>query len=214
MTEPSEKLFEEVMADARTKADRTARRGRRDAEALGRKIDQEARAAAERILADARAEAALRRDQTIATVAVEAQREELAGLEEDLQRVREAIRQRLAAIDAGRMRQAQARLALEALAQLPAGDAEVALPARQHAEYGPALVAELAAEAAQKLKRVGAVRLADQPADIPDGVVVRAADGRMEVVETFSQRLHRLWPELRLQVAARLFPDRVKPREK
>ena len=68
MPQPSEKLFDEVMSDARTKAERTRRRGERDAEAARKKAAKDAQAAADKILDAARAEAESRRKQILATL--------------------------------------------------------------------------------------------------------------------------------------------------
>lgn len=213
MTQPSDKLFDEVMADARTKADRARRRGVKDAEAAGQKADRQARADADKILSAARADADVKRNQILATLALEAQRDRLARLEECLQKVYHLVRHNIQTLDAPRRHDAQLRLGLEALGQMPDGTVEIALPQGDHAEYGARLVDDLAARAAQNRGSNVTVRLADRPADVPDGLVVRSADGHTEIVNSFEERLRRLWPELRLDVAARLFPELVQTKE-
>jgi len=207
MTQPSERLFEEVLSDARTKADRARRRGERDAAAARKTAAQDAQSMVDRILADARAEADLKRGQILATVEIEAQRERLDGLEESLQKVYELVRTRLASLDPAEAREAQVRLAVDAVARMPGGDLVVALPAASHATDVRALAAEVSARAAAQLDRAVTARAADAPATVPDGVVIRSADGRCEIVNSFQERLRRLWPELRLAAAARLFPE-------
>jgi vacuolar-type H+-ATPase subunit E/Vma4 len=213
MTDPSEKLFEEVLADGRTKADRARRRGRREAEAIRTKAAEEARAAAQNILAEARADAEARRTQILAMVEIEAKRERLAGIDQVLQAVHETAREQLGALETNAMRAAQLELALEALAQLPREEAEVALPPAAHQAYGEAFAGDLAARATEKLQRNVTVRPAAAPADVASGVVVRSVDGRMEVVNSLEERLRRLWPDLRRDVAAKLFPDLAQTKE-
>lgn len=214
MPQPSEKLFDEVMADAKTKADRARRRGQKDAEAAGRKAAEEAQVQVDKVLNAARAEVALRRHQILATVEIEAQRDRLARLEENLAKVSERVLSSLSSLSGQAVREAQMRLALEAVRQLPPGEVEVALPAKNHADYGGQFAGDLAALAAKELGRPVAVRLASSAAAITDGVVVRAVGGRVEVVNSFSERLRRMWPSLRLEAARQLFPGLVTDKER
>lgn len=213
MTQPSEKLFEEVLADARTKADRIRLRGERDAEAVRERAAQQAKAAADKILAEADAEADLKRTQILATLEIEAQRERLARLEESLQKVYGRVLADLGALDAARRLVVQARLAVEAAAQIPQDELELALPGAAHAERGQALADDVARRVAEQLHRNVTIHPAAGPAEIDDGVIVRTPDGRMEIVNSLEERLRRLWPELRLQVAGRLFPELLKHKE-
>jgi len=214
MPQPSEKLFDEVLADARTKADRVRRRGQRDAQAAARKVADETQAQVDKILQAAETEVALKRHQILATVEIEAQRDRLARLEESLAKVAQHVAAGLQSLSGQALRDAQMRLALDAIRQLPPGEVEVALPSKNHAEYGSQFVAELAARATKELSRPVAARLAPSGAAITDGVIVRGAGGRVEVVNSFSERLRRLWPALRLDAARQLFPGLVTEKEK
>lgn len=209
MTQPSEKLFDEVMADARTKADRAHRRGQRDAEAARKKIAKATQVQVDKILETARAEAESRRSQILATLEIEAQRERLARLEENLAGVHDRVASALRSLDPAAMRRTQIRLAAEAIAQIPDTSVELALPKNTHAEAGQEIVAEVMKAVAQESDRSVAVRLADRPAPIPNGVLVRATGKSVEVVNSLEERLRRLWPELRLVAARRLFPELV-----
>jgi len=70
-------------------------------------------------------------------------------------------------------------------------------------------VAEVTQLVAQESGRSVTVRLADRPAPIPSGVLVRGTGRSVEVVNSLEERLRRLWPELRLVAARRLFPELV-----
>lgn len=214
MSQPSEKLFDEVLADARTKADRARRRGERDAKAAAQKVADEVQAQVDKILKAADAEVALKRHQILATVEIEAQRDRLARLEESLAKVTQRVAAGLSSLGGQALRDAQMRLAIDAIRQLPPGEVEVALPAKNHAEYGPPFVADLMARATKELSRPVTARLAPSGAAIADGVVVRGAGGRVEIVNSFSERLRRMWPTLRLDAARQLFPGLVTEKEK
>ena len=136
MTQTTNKLYDEVLSDARTKAERELRRGQKDAEAEARKIEDKARATVEEILGAARAEGDRLRRQVLATVEVEAQRQRLARLEEILRSVYERTERRLGELSDQEQFDAQCRLTLEAVAQMPHDSLQVALPASSPAVVG------------------------------------------------------------------------------
>jgi len=61
------------------------------------------------------------------------------------------------------------------------------------------------AEVRRRAGRDVAVRVADGPAPIAGGVIVRSADGRLLYDNSFRERFRRLLPELRKELATRLF---------
>jgi vacuolar-type H+-ATPase subunit E/Vma4 len=209
MTQISDKLYEEVLADARTKAERERRRGQKDAEAEARKIEDKARATVEEILSAARAEGDRLRRQVLATVEVEAQRQRLARLEEILRSVYEQAERRLSELSDQEQFDALCRLTLEAAAQMPQDSLQVALPASSPAGRAEELIRRVTAEADKTLDRNIVLRPAGVPATVTDGVVIRSEDGSVEVVQSLRERLRRLWPELRLEVARRLLPNEM-----
>lgn len=209
MTQTTNKLYDEVLSDARTKAERELRRGQKDAEAEARKIEDKARATVEEILGAARAEGDRLRRQVLATVEVEAQRQRLARLEEILRSVYERTERRLGELSDQEQFDAQCRLTLEAVAQMPHDSLQVALPASSPAGRVDELIRRATAEADKTLDRNVALRPAGFPASVADGVVIRSEDGSVEVVQSLRERLRRMWPELRLDVARRLLPDEM-----
>ncbi|HOI55663.1 MAG TPA: V-type ATP synthase subunit E family protein [Phycisphaerae bacterium] len=209
MTQTTNKLYDEVLSDARTKAERELRRGQKDAEAEARKIEDKARATVEEILGAARAEGDRLRRQVLATVEVEAQRQRLARLEEILRSVYEQAERRLGELSDQEQFDAQCRLTLEAVAQMPHDSLQVALPASSPAGRVDELIRRATAEADKTLDRNVALRPAGFPASVADGVVIRSEDGSVEVVQSLRERLRRMWPELRLDVARRLLPDEM-----
>lgn len=212
MPEPAEKLFEEVLSDALARADTARRRGQQEAGDVQERVAQEARQAADGIVAAAGREAETRKSQTIAMAAVELERQRLSAVEAALRTVLDRARQSLAAVNGERAQRARVELALEALAQLPPGEAaEIALPEGTDAGQ---LVPEIARLAAERLHRAVELRPASGPSGSAVGVVVRTADGRIEIVNSPQERLRRLWPDLRLELAAKLFPEVVQDKEK
>lgn len=209
MTQPSEKLFDEVLADGRTKADRVLKRGQRDAKAAGEKAAKEAEVTAQRIRDAAKAEGETRRAQIMATLEIEAQRERLARLEESLGRVYELANASLASADSQARRDAMLALAVDALRQMPDREVTIALPPKEHESDGAAFAEELAGRAASALGHAVQVRADDRPGPVRDGVVIRSADRRREAIQSLGERLRRVWPQLRLQAAQRLFPSEV-----
>ncbi len=213
MTQPSEKLFEEVRADARTKADRARRRGRREAEEIRKRAAEEAEAGAGRIRSEGRAQAETRRDQVLATLQIEAQRRRLALTEEHLQAAYDRVLEKLRGLDAETLDRSRLALGLEGLEQMPPGEVEVALPADRHAAEAGEFARRLAEAAADRLGRNVTIRPADEPAEADEGFLLRSADGRVEVAQSLRQRLRRLWPELRVEVARELFPELMQSEE-
>jgi vacuolar-type H+-ATPase subunit E/Vma4 len=206
MTQTTNKLYDEVLGDARTKAEREVRRGRKDAEAAAGKIEAEARTSVDAILAAARDEGARLRRQVLATVEVEAQRQRLARLEEILRSAYDQAERRLTDLPEQELAEVQNRLALEAVAQLPQESLVVALPSSTPAGRAEELIGGVVAEVERTLGRRVTLRVAEAPVPFSDGVSVRSEDGSVEVVESLRERLRRMWPELRLDVARRLLP--------
>jgi vacuolar-type H+-ATPase subunit E/Vma4 len=205
-------LFEEVLSDARTRADTARRHGQQEANDVQERAAQETQKAVDEILAAAKSQAETRKSQTIALAGIESERERLSAIEAALQSVLARARERLASAGGEAAQQARIDLALDAVAQLPPGEAaEVAAPAGTDATQFAAEIARLAAE---QLHRAVDLRPAPGPSGSAVGVVVRTADGRIEIVNSPEERLRRFWPEWRLELAAKLFPETTGDKEK
>lgn len=206
MADSGTRLFDEVLADARTKAERTRKRGTREAEAAARRIDEQIAAEVEQIISQGRKQAEARRGEIMATVEIEAQRERLAMLEEKLDAVRAAADRLLRDVSPEERKAGVKQLARQALDMLPPGEYELALPAEFHGEMARQLADQLSIVAAVEAdeKRKKTVRPAADPAP-GNGPVLRSADGSTVVNQDPAERLRRLWPELRLMAARKLF---------
>jgi len=212
MPEPAEMLFDEVLSDARAKAETARRRGQQEANDLQERTSLETQKLVDEILAAGKSQAETRKSQVIALAGIEMERERLTAVEAALQTVLACARERLASLNGEAAQEARIALALDAVAQLPPGEAvEIAAPAGIDAAQFAAEIARLASES---LHRAVDLRPAPGPSGSPVGVVVRTADGRIEIVNTPEERLRRHWPEWRLELAAKLFPEAAKNKAK
>jgi vacuolar-type H+-ATPase subunit E/Vma4 len=197
---PLEVLRDEILGDARRQADRTIRRAERDGQALLQKARQEAEQARQDRLAQARRQADRARDLALARVPVEVARMRAERLEEALGRVRAEAEAHLKKrpADYGAM---VANLAAEAIRAM---DGRRFVLGLSESDRG-ALAANLADEVRRRVGRDDLdIAVAEAPAPIEGGVIVRDADGRQVWDQGFEARLRRLWPELRRELGQRL----------
>ncbi|MBM4033088.1 MAG: hypothetical protein FJ291_15075 [Planctomycetes bacterium] len=194
-------LSEEILKDAATKAERLLKRAERDARKLLAQAAKEAEAAAERVLDAARQRAERAAQSLLATVEQEARRDLLAAREAELDRLFEAARRRLADRAAYDYPATLAALAAQAISAMGADSVTLEL-----AECD--LVIATDAWLAEVRRRVGrdvAIAASQNSAAIDGGVIVRSADGRLVYDNSFAGRLRRLRPELRRELAAKVF---------
>ncbi|MFO8014060.1 MAG: V-type ATP synthase subunit E [Phycisphaerae bacterium] len=197
--DPQQVLTDEILADARRQADRLRRRAERDAKATIDKAEREAETDRSERLDKARAEADRRRRLTLASVPVEEGRMRAARIEEVLEDIRTAARERLLAREGYEYRAALVRLAAEALAAMEGRTFVLELSGADRDALGP----DVAAAVRDRDGREGLdVALAAEPADIAGGVIVRDAEGRQRWDNSLAARLARLWWALRRRVAA------------
>lgn len=194
-----EGLCAEILAAARRESDDLLQRAQTEAE----RILAAASVAAEKIQRDrreqAQAEAARRKELTLATVAVEIGRLRTARVETLLESVREEIRRRLLAPDLN-ARESVVALAAEAIRLMPGNAFVLRISAADAAAHGDGLPEEIA-------RRVGRSPLnlaVCAEATMTDrGVMIQTADGFQAWDNRLASRLDRLWPELRRQIAVR-----------
>jgi V/A-type H+/Na+-transporting ATPase subunit E len=196
-------LSDEILSDARKKAERAAKRAERDAAGILAAAGKEAEAAAERVVATARRRAERQARSLLATVEQEVRRDLLESQEAELDRLFRAALDR-----AGQPQGADAAAMLAALA----AEGVAALRSREivlgFAPGGAGVATE--AWLAEVRRRAGrddaTIRVSPTPEPIQGGVVGRSADGRQVYDNSFAARLERLRPALRRQLAARLYP--------
>jgi vacuolar-type H+-ATPase subunit E/Vma4 len=134
----------------------------------------------------------------LATVQVEADRLRSDRVESLLQSVREEATARLLARDGFESRETVVALAAEAVSQMKGETFAVQLSPADCVRFGEGLAEEI-------IRRVGrsqlSLTIAKEPALTGRGLVVRDLEGRQVWDNQFEQRLERLWPELRRQIA-------------
>jgi vacuolar-type H+-ATPase subunit E/Vma4 len=191
-------LSDEILQDARRKAERVVARAHREAKRLLDEAAQAAAAAEQKALDVARQRAERAARAILATVEQDARRDLLEAQEAELRKVFDEARARLADRASYDRSAVLARLAAEAIAAMAADQVVLELDPADR---------EIATEAwlAEVRRRVGrevAVTVSANAAPMDGGGVVRSADGRLLYDNSFEARLRRLLPDLRREIAA------------
>lgn len=194
-------LQAEILATARREADALIERAR--TEAAGLRAARQAADAAEhdQRLAAARAEAERRTATLLAAVPLEAARHRAERIEATLQSIRDEARAQLAARDTFDYGTALATLAATALREMTGDQFVLKLSPADAAQFGEGLLTGLRVHADKPRRQLTLI-----PEALLDGggVVVQDPAGRQIWDNRFDERLERLWPELRRQLAAQL----------
>jgi len=203
----AERLTEEVLADARRKADRRRRSAERDAARLLDQARAEAERDAERLLQDAQRRADRQAGVILATVDQEIHRRRLmrqAALLEDLI---EKGADRAADRDTFDVRRVLLDLTVGAIEQMAAAAFRLEVSAADRDVVDEAFLEEVKQRVAGEDAEPPELTVDEAPAPIAGGVIVRAADGTQMVDNSFEARRRRLAPQLRQVLAEIAFPD-------
>jgi V/A-type H+-transporting ATPase subunit E len=202
---PSERvLSDEILADAERKAGRARKRGEREAKQILGRARQRAAEAAARTLEAAEERAQRLEAAAMATFETEVQRDLLAVRERQLDALFDAARARLADKDGYDYPAVLADLAAQAIEAMPADRMVLEL---NEGDRGIASSGWLD-DVRRRIGRPVEIAVADAPAPIDGGLTVRSADGRLLYDNSFDARIERLKPELRRQLAAKVFGER------
>ena len=196
-------LADEILADANRKAERARQRGEREAKKILGKARTQAAEAAAKILVTAQGRADRMSLALMATFETEAQRDLLDAREAELDKLFDAARARLADKAAYGYPGVLAALAAQAIEAMGVDRVVVELA---EADRHIADVAWLG----QVRSRVGrdvTIDVSDAAAPIAGGLIVRSADGRLLYDNSFAARIERLRPELRRELATKLFAE-------
>lgn len=198
-------LIEEILADARRKAERTLKRAHSEADKAARAALAEAIEQAETIEQAAAEQGAKLLDRTMAGLPLDLRVYDLKARDAYVQQVFDAVLAEFAAADGPRRREVIARLAVEAVVAIGEGDVHLQL-GREDAKWADAAwlaeVARLAGESSgKKLK----LHMAAPSSTAADGVTAAGGDGRMRMNNTLSARLARTRGTLRAETAEILF---------
>ena len=197
-------LAEEILADARKRAEAALSAARTEAD----KLIAAARATAQTEAAAIRhesAELARKRSQMmLRAVEQEVDRLALHAREEVLQQVIDQAREELQRFSGEPYGRSVRQLAMESLRQAP-GDSFVVKAAGLSATEGSALVAELTA-ALRGEGRTVSLQFSED-AGAPRGVIVESPDGAVRWDNTYDVRLQRLREDIRRNIAPVLFEE-------
>ena len=208
MSDGTDALQQQILTDARRQAEPLVKRARRQAEELLRKAEQEAERRREQVRAQAqqRGEAAAQRVR--ARAELEAENIRRRAQEDILQQARQRAMDSLCdMVVCDQYPEMLLRLALAGLAAMDGMRFEIVMRAKDREAHGKHAAHALRDRAASELGRQVIVTAADETITASGGLVVRRADGRQVCDQTFEVRLDRLWPELRVDIAADLLGE-------
>lgn len=197
---PENNLCEAILREAKSRGEEIILRARAQAAELIAQAEAEAKKTQREKLAVAEAEAARRREGILATVPIEANREHSSRVAALAQTIFEQACQKLVARLDYDYHASLVALAAEALNCMPGDAFVIRLSPADRAALGNSLAGEIAERARP---RPGNISLVDDPAITNGGLVVQDAEGRRVWDNRLPQRLERMWPELRRQIAVR-----------
>jgi vacuolar-type H+-ATPase subunit E/Vma4 len=195
-----EVLREEILAEARRQADQIQRRGRADAEALLVKAKADAEKEHQDRVAHAQAAAVTLRELAVGRLPVDVSRMRSARIEALLESVRGEVGRRLAAREGFDYRESLVLLAAQAVAQMNGNRFVFHLSAEDRRLLGDGWLEDVRRRAGRPDLELS---IAEEPARIQAGLIVRDADGRQLFDNSLQARLDRLWPAARREIAVR-----------
>jgi len=194
----TEKLREEILADAGREAEKIVMRGRQDSEALLANAAAEADRLRRERLDEANAEAARQSELILATVPVEIDRLRAARIEALLATIYEEAGDQLLAREGFEYRKTLVALAAHAILRMEGDAFVVKLSEADQAALGDALAQEISGRVGRPVK----ITISSAQDISEGGVVVEDEEARQVWDNRLLKRLERLWPELRRQIAA------------
>lgn len=193
----TERMREEILADARRECEQIILRAKRDAEASLSNATTEANQLRQERLDQARVEASRKNELILATVPVETGRLRAARIEALLESVCEEARERLQAREGFDYQETVISLAADAIKQM-AGDAFIVRLSKAEQTI---LSNGLAGEIASRVGRMANITIKYEEEITESGVIVEDAEARQVWDNRLVRRLERLWPALRRQIA-------------
>jgi len=195
---PQDVLRGEILADAQRQADRALQRARKEAAGIAEAAEAELEEWRTQQLDIARAEAQRRSNMILASLPVEIGRMRANGLESALQSIYDEVRQQLMACDGLDYRQTLINLSAEAIRTMTGSGFTITLP-----EADRKLLGEAEVESIKRLANRPDVKLTlvFDPESMDAGPVVHTDDGDEYWDNRLAEKLERLWPMLRREIA-------------
>ena len=192
-------LRDEILADAKRQAERVLKQARQEAGEVAETAAAELSAWSGRQLDTTRAEAKHRADMILAGLPVETGRLRANRIESLLQLIHDEARQQLVSRDGLDQRQMLINLSANAIRKMSGNRFSISLPEADRRLLGDGEVEAIRLAAGRPdlvLEIIG------DPENRDAGPVVRGNDGKELWDNRLTERLERLWPELRLKIAA------------
>jgi vacuolar-type H+-ATPase subunit E/Vma4 len=194
----AESLREEILEQARDQAKEIVGQARDQADKILAAASAEAQNLRDKLIEKARADAHRRKELIESTVAVETGRFRVARIESLLESVREEVRRRLFSHEGFEYRDVLIALASLAISGMTGERFVVKLSEADR----PSMENTVSEEIASRIDRPGlVVNLVFDPTMNSGGVSVEDADALQIWDNGLLQRLERMWPELRRQIA-------------
>lgn len=198
--QPQDVLREEILADAQRQAERALQRARKEAGGIAEAAAAELEAWRTTQLDLAQTEAQRRTDRVLAGLPVETGRMRANRIESLLQSIHDEARQRLDSRDGLDYRQALVNLAAEAIRGMAGTRFVITVPSADLPLLGDGEIEAIRKWTGRpdlELEWVG------DPESRDAGLLVRGSGGEEVWDNRFFQRLERLWPALRREIALR-----------
>jgi vacuolar-type H+-ATPase subunit E/Vma4 len=193
----TEKIREEILADARRESEEIILRAKKDSEtSLNCTVTDADRLRKER-LEQARVEASRRSELILATVSVETGRLRAARMEALLESVREEARQQLLACESINYRDTVIILATDAINQMASDAFIVKLPEADQADLSDGLAEEIERRVGRSVR----INIMYEEDITGRGVIVEDVEAHQVWDNRLLNRLERLWPALRQRIA-------------
>ena len=208
MSDPTDRLAQQILADARKQAEPLRKRAEREAESALRKAKQDAEREREHMLQRAERSAQLNAHRISARADIEMQNIRRQAREHILIHARERAMEALVETTRSPEYPEQLkRLTLAALRAMNGERFELLMRAEDREAHG-AEVAQAASELAEReMGRRVELTVSGETIGGSGGLIVRTADGRQVCDQTFEARLGRLWTELREEIAKELLKE-------
>lgn len=202
MSEQGSSLEQEILADARRRAERALQHARREADRIVAEAKEAARQEHEKLMAGVRHRVQRQERMQGARLDQEVQRLRRQAFEHVVARVRAEAEKELAELaDSEDGRQVLARLAVAAIEAMRGDAFLLVLRPEDRRRWGERMAEDVRAAVSSELSRTVSVEVADEELRARGGLVVHGKGTRELVEQTFEARMGRLWEDIRGEVA-------------
>lgn len=202
MSDQEHNLEDEILADARRRAERTLQRARREAERVVREAKGVAQQERERLMEMARQRTEREQRMQEARLGQELQRMRRQAFQDVLDNVRAEAERELGALPGDEeARQMLVRLAAGAIDAMHGERFLLVLRPEDRERWRNGIAEEVRSAVSSGSGRSVRVAVADEDLKATGGLLVRAQDTSEMVDQSFEARMERLWEEIRGHVA-------------